>query len=247
MNDWRGSVRSCSTRSRRDPSGKTLGRAIAGGRSSGRRLGVDCSQPRACRAPPPEFLKRLLRRRPGPGGIGHEGQAWIRGQREGFVGEGQVAAERVMEPLDAAAVETDVVARPQDAELLARVDSGPTRSESPRSYRLRPASPRRFALICPEIPAPSSWRRPPPYDATSRSRSYGEEASGPRARRADGSQLSGSTGTALERRPKVSKISLTSDLGTVSAYRRDRVCGTGPMSSRSADRLPIMDPNAKER
>lgn len=41
-------------------------------------------------------------------------------------------------------------------------------------------------------------------------------------------------------------VSLTSDLGSVSAYRQDRVCRTGPMSCRSADRLPIIDPDAKE-
>jgi hypothetical protein len=42
-------------------------------------------------------------------------------------------------------------------------------------------------------------------------------------------------------------ISPTSDLGTVSAYRRDRVCRSGPMNFRSADGLTIIDANGKER
>ncbi len=39
-------------------------------------------------------------------------------------------------------------------------------------------------------------------------------------------------------------ISLTS--GTVSAFRRNRVCRTGPMSRRSVDRLTIINPASKE-
>jgi hypothetical protein len=221
---------------------KTLGRAIAGDRSSGRRLGLDCSQLGACRAPPPELLKRLLRRRPGLGGIGHEGQAWMRGQREGFVGEGQVADERVLEPLDAAAVETDVVARPQDAELLAPGRQLADQIREPAVVPVPAGLARRFAPICPEIPRlrPGGDRR-----RTMQPRVRGPTARrrvGPRARRADGSQLSGSTGTALERRPP--ECRRTSHARRTWAPSQ-RSAGTG--LPHQADEFPFSRPSTHQR
>ena len=79
-------------------------------------------------------------RRPWFGGEYEEHEARFGGDRELFVGEGELTDDGVVEPLGAGAVGSDVVVGPEPAEDFALGGSSPTRSCSPRSCGSRPAS-----------------------------------------------------------------------------------------------------------
>ena len=75
-----------------------------------------------CRCPAGKQLKRLVRWRSGFCGIDHLSSR-VAGELERFEVTGQFADDRVMEALNAGAVERDVLGRPADGNSSLRVDS----------------------------------------------------------------------------------------------------------------------------
>jgi pimeloyl-ACP methyl ester carboxylesterase len=65
-----------------------------------------------------EELEGVVGRGAGLGGVGGDPQAGVGGEVEGLEGEREVADDRMVQPLDASAVEADVVGGPPEAEVL---------------------------------------------------------------------------------------------------------------------------------
>ena len=81
------------------------------------------------------------------GGVGEKALARLARQREGLERQVKVSHDRVVKELDAGGVDPDVARGPADPELIAGVDSSPTRSDSCRSYGSLPTSARRSATV----------------------------------------------------------------------------------------------------
>jgi hypothetical protein len=71
------------------------------------------------RGPAGEHAQGVLRRRRLLRGVGEQALALLAGDREGLVREVEVADDRVVDELDAAGVDADVVGGPADPELVA--------------------------------------------------------------------------------------------------------------------------------